>query len=101
MGTKEKNKSAEHHRMQAYENMNGVRPKAEAWRPIHSQHVQNTPSTEMISGSLLHDVADEHNQLPDEFVASMESKEHKQTEDLAGIQAHKHEQQLRKKSCRW
>ena len=50
----------------------------------------------MISGSLLHDRADGHNQLPDEFVVSLESKEHKQMEDLAGIQAQHHEQQLRK-----
>ena len=42
----------------------------------------------MISGSLLHDHADEHNQLPDE------SKEQKQTEDLAGMQAHHHELQI-------
>ena len=38
--------------------------------------------------------ADEHNQLPDEFVVSMESKEQKQTEDLAGVQAHHHELQI-------
>ena len=50
----------------------------------------------MISGSLLYDRADEHNQLLDEFVASMESKEHKQMEDLAGIQAQHHGHQLRK-----
>ena len=48
----------------------------------------------MISGSLFHDHADEHNQLPDEFVVSMESKEQKQTEDLAGMQAHHHELQI-------
>ena len=48
----------------------------------------------MISGSLFHDHADEHNQLPDEFVVSMESKEQKQTEDLAGMQAHRHELQI-------
>ena len=59
-----------------------------------SDDVEDTP--EMISGSLLHDRADEHSQLPDEFVASMESKEHKQMEDLAGIQAQHHEQLLRK-----
>ena len=43
-----------------------------------------------ISGSLSHDHADKHNQLPDE------SKEQKQREDLAGIQGQHHEQQLRK-----
>ena len=48
----------------------------------------------MISGSLLHDHTDKHNQLPDEFVVSMGSKEQKQTENLAGIQAHHHEQIL-------
>ena len=73
----------------ADENM--VRPEAEVWRPIHSRYAQNTLTTEMISGSLLHDHADEHNQFPDEFVVSMESKEHKQTPDLAGMQAHRHE----------
>ena len=92
MGTKYK--SADEDRMQADDNMNGVRPKAEAWRPIHNRYVQSAPSAEMISGSLIHDRADEHNQLPDD-VASMESKEHKQM-DLAGIQAEYHEQQLRK-----
>ena len=51
---------------------------------IHSRYAQN--KRELINGSLLHDHADEHNQLPDE------SK--KQTEDLAGIQAHHHEQQI-------
>ena len=40
----------------------------------------------MISGSFPHDRTGEHNQIPDE------SKEQKQTEDLAGIQAHHHEQ---------
>ena len=70
----------------ADENMNMVRTEAEAWRLKHSRYAQNT--TEMISGSLLHDHADEHNQLPDE------SKEQKQTEDLAGIQAHHHEQHI-------
>ena len=70
----------------ADENMNMVRTDAEAWRLIHSRHAQNT--TEMISGSHLHDRADEHNQLLDE------SKEQKQTDDLAGIQAHHHEQQI-------
>ena len=95
-GARRQYKSADDERMQADDNMNGVRPKAEAWRPIHNRYMQNTPSTEMISGSFLHDRADKHNQLPDEFVASMESKEHKQIEDLAGIQAQHHEQQLRK-----
>ena len=70
----------------ADENMNIVRKEAEAWRLIHSRCAQNT--TEMISGSLLHDHADEHNQLPDE------SKEQKQTEDLAGMQAHHHDLQI-------
>ena len=68
------------------ENMNMVRTEAEAWRPIHNQYAQNTLTTGMISGSLLHDHADKHNQLPDE------SK--KQTEDLAGIQAQHQEQQI-------
>ena len=95
MGPK-KYKGADDDRMQADDNMNGVKPKAEAWRSTHSRYVQNTPSTEMISGSLLHDRADGHNQLPDEFVVSMESKEHKHMEDLAGTQAQHHEQQLRK-----
>ena len=67
MGSKKKYKSADDDRMQANENMNGERPKAEAWRPMHSRYVQNTQSTE-ISGSLLLDRADERNQLPDEFV---------------------------------
>ena len=49
------NKSADDDRVQADDDMNGVRPKAEAWRPIHSRHVQNTPSAEMTSRSLLHD----------------------------------------------
>ena len=61
----------------AVESMNMVKPGTEAWRLIHSRYAKNT-LTEMISGSLLHDHADEHNQLPDE------SKEQKQTEDLAG-----------------
>ena len=56
MGTKKKYKGADDDRMQAYER---VRPKAEARRPIHSRYVQNTPSTEMIRESLLHDRADE------------------------------------------
>ena len=33
----------------ADENMNMVNPGTEAWRPIHNRHVQNTPSTEMIT----------------------------------------------------
>ena len=73
-----------------------VRHKAEAWRPIHSRYVQNNPSTEMISGSLLHDRADEHNQLPDDFVASMEQEEHKQMEYKLNIMNSSCE-----KSCRW
>ena len=60
----------------ADENMNMVRAEAEAWRLVHSRYAQNTLSTQMISGSLKHDRADEHNQLPDEFVAPMDSKEH-------------------------
>ena len=67
----------------ADESMNMVKPGTEAWRLTHSRYVQNT--TEMISGSFLHDRADEHNQLPDE------SNEQKHSEDLAGIQAHHHE----------
>ena len=43
-------------------------------RLIHSRHAQNT--TEMINGSLLHDHADEHKQLPDE---SKEQKAHRQS----------------------
>ena len=78
----------------ADENMDRVTPEAEAWRLIHCRYAQNTLTAEMISGSLFHDHADEHNQLPDEFVVSMESKEQKQTEDLAGMQAHHHELQL-------
>ena len=74
--------------------MNMVRTEAEAWRLIHSRYAQNTLTTETISGSLLHDRADEHNQLRDEFVVSMESKLQKQTEDLAGMQAHHHELQI-------
>ena len=62
-----------------------VRTEAEAWRLIHSRYAQNTTE---ISGSLLHDHADKHNQLPDE------SKEQKHTEDLAGIQAHHLGQQI-------
>ena len=78
----------------ADESMDMVRPEAEAWRLIHSRYAQNTLTAEMISGTLFHDHADEHNQLPDEFVVSMESKEPKQTEDLAGTQAHHHELQI-------
>ena len=70
----------------ADESMNMVRIEAEAWRLIHSRYAQNT--TEIISGSLSHDHADKYNQLPDE------SKEQKHVEDLAGIQAHHHEQQI-------
>ena len=69
-------------------------PEAEAWRLIHCRYAHNTLTAEVISGSLFHDHADEHNQLPDEFVVSLESKEQKQTEDLAGMQAHHHELQL-------
>ena len=57
------------------ESMDVVRPKAEAWRLIHSRYAQNTLTAEMISGSHFHGHADKHNQLPDEFVVSMESKE--------------------------
>ena len=78
----------------ADENMDRVRPEAEAWRLIHSRYAQDTLTSEMISGSPLQDHADKHNQLPDEFVVSMESKEQKQTEDLAGMQAHHHELQI-------
>ena len=78
----------------ANESMDMVRPGAEAWRLIHSRYAHNTQTTEMISGSLFHDHADEHNQLPDEFVVSMESNEQKQTEDLAGMQVHHHELQI-------
>ena len=70
------------------ESMNMVRLGTEAWRLIHSRYGHNTP--EMISGSLSDDHADKYSQLPDE------SKEQKQTEDLAEIQAQHHEQQLRK-----
>ena len=49
----------------ADESMNMVKPGTEAWRLIHSRYAQNT--TEMISGSLLHDHADKYNQLPDEL----------------------------------
>ena len=65
-----------------------MRTEAEAWRLIHSRYAQNTLTTEMISGSLLHNRADEYNQHLDE------SKEQKQTEDLAGMQSHHHEQQI-------
>ena len=63
-----------------------VRPGTEAWRLIHRRYAQN--NTEMISGSLAHDRADEHNQFLDE------SKEQKQTEYLAGMQADRHVQQI-------
>ena len=59
----------------ADENMNMVKPGTEAWRPTHNRYVQNTPSTEMISGSLPHGRADKHNQLPEEL------KEQKHTDD--------------------
>ena len=55
----------------ADESMDMVKPGTVAWRLIHSRCAQNT--TEMISGSLLHDHADKYNQLPDE------SKEQKHT----------------------
>ena len=42
---------------------------------IHSRYAQNTLTTEMISGSLSHDPADKHNQLPGE------SKKQKHTEN--------------------
>ena len=61
MGTKKKCQSADDDMMQADDNMNGVKPKVEAWRLIHSRYAQKT--TEMISRSLLHDSADKHNQL--------------------------------------
>ena len=87
MGTKKKYKNANDDRMQADDNMNGVRPKTEAWRPIHSRHAQNIPSTELISGSVSHGRADKHNQLPDKIVDSKEwKKKHKQMENLAGTQ---------------
>ena len=78
----------------ADETMDMVRLEAETWRLIHSRYAQNTLTAEMISGSLFHDHADEHNQLPDVFVISTESKEQSQTEHLAGMQAHHHEQQI-------
>ena len=53
MDTKKKYKSANDDKMQADDNVNGIRPKAEAWRPIHSRYAQNTPSAEMISGVTL------------------------------------------------
>ena len=76
----------------ADEGMDMVRPGAEAWRLIHSRYAQNTLTAETLSGSLFHDHADEHNQLPDKFVVSMESKE--QTEDLASMQSHRHQLQI-------
>ena len=48
----------------------------------------------MITGSLSHDHADKYNQLPDEFVVSMESTEQKQEENLIGMQAHHHGLQI-------
>ena len=63
----------------ADESMDMVRLGAEAWRLMHRRSAQSTLTTEMISGSLFHDHADEHNQFLDDFVFSMESK---QTEDL-------------------
>ena len=71
-----------------------MRPEAEAWRLIHSRYAQNTLTAAMVSGSLFHDHADKHKQLLDEFVVSMESKDQKQTEDLAGMQAHHNELQI-------
>ena len=53
--------------------MNTLRTEAEAWRLVHSRYAQNTLTTEMICGS---------------------PKEQKHTEDLAGIQAHHHGQQI-------
>ena len=61
----------------ADESMNMVKPGKEAWRLIHSRYALNT--TEMISGSLLHDHADKYNQLPDELPD--EVKEHKHTDN--------------------
>ena len=43
-----------------------MKPETEAWRLIHSRYSQNT--TEMMSGSLLHDHADKYNQLLDENI---------------------------------
>ena len=57
----------------ADESMNMGKPGTEAWRLIQSRYAQNT--TEMISGSLLHDHADKNNQHPDE------SKEQKHTDN--------------------
>ena len=61
----------------ADESMNMVKPGTETWRLIHSRYAQNT--TEMISGSLLHDHADKCNQLFDESLD--ESKEQKHTDN--------------------
>ena len=77
----------------ADDSMDTVRPEAEAWR-LNSQTRRTLLTSEMISGSLFHDHADEQIQLPHEFVVSTESKEQKQTEDLAGLQAHHHELQI-------
>ena len=59
----------------ADESMDMVRPEAD--------EAQNTLTAEMLSGSLFHDHADKHNQLLDELVVSMGSKEQKQTEDAS------------------
>ena len=63
----------------ADESMNMVKPGTEAWRLIHSRYAQNTLTTDMISGSLLHDHADKHNQLPEE--SPYELKEQKHTDN--------------------
>ena len=41
---------------------------------MHSRYAQNT--TEMISGSLLHDHADKYNQLPDESPDELKEQKH-------------------------
>ena len=56
------------------ESMNMVKPGAEAWRLIHSRYAQNT--TEMISGSFLHDHADKYNQLADESPDELKEQMH-------------------------
>ena len=61
---------------------------------LGGEEAQNTLTVEMLRTSLFHDHADKHNQLPDDFVVTMESKEQKQTEDLAGVQADHHELQI-------
>ena len=58
----------------ADESMSMVKPGTEAWRLIHSRFAQNT--TEMISGSLLHDHADKYNQLPDELPDELKEQKH-------------------------